>query len=67
MTARQPADQGWREEPVVMVEVVNSTREPDGSRRTYHLRVPSTMRTAREAVAWTFGLRSWQYAPIQET
>ena len=39
-----------------MVEVVNSTPEPDGSRKTYFLRVPPTIGTAREAVAWTFGL-----------
>ena len=28
------------EEPIVMVEVLNSTPEPDGSRKTYFLRVP---------------------------
>ena len=33
---------------------MNSTPEPDGTRRTYFLRVPPQMRTAREAVAWTF-------------
>ncbi len=38
-----------------VVEVVNATEEPDGSRRRYVLRVPPTVRTAREAVAWTFG------------
>lgn len=51
----------WRidldgDEPVVMVEVLNSTPEPDGSRRTYWLRVPPSTRTARQGVAWTFGL-----------
>ena len=43
-------------EPVVMVEVLNSTPEPDGSFKDYWLRVPPTMETARQAVAWTFGL-----------
>jgi hypothetical protein len=38
-----------------LVEVVNATAEPDGSYRRYFLRVPPTVRTAREAVAWTFG------------
>ena len=38
------------------VEVVNGTAEADGSRKRYVLRVPSRMRTAREAVAWTYGL-----------
>jgi len=50
-----------------MVEVRNSTPEPDGSRRTYFLRVPPTMRTAREAVAWTFGLGAVDYRPAVET
>lgn len=62
----------WRialdgDEPVVMVEVVNSTPEPDGSHRTYWLRVPPTTRTAREGVAWTFGLAAEAYAPVRET
>jgi hypothetical protein len=37
-----------------LVEVVNATAEPDGSYR-YFLRVPPRVRTAREAVGWTFG------------
>ncbi|MFD3534115.1 DUF6745 domain-containing protein [Streptomyces sp. NPDC058664] len=62
----------WRieladDEDVAMVEVVNSTPEPDGSHRTYWLRVPPTTRTAREGVAWTFGLRSDAYAPLVQT
>lgn len=50
-----------------LVHVVNSTPEPDGRRRDYFLRVPSTVTTAREAVAWTFGLRSDEYAPLFQT
>ena len=42
-------------ERVHLVEVVNATAEPDGSHRSYFLRVPPTARTAREAVGWTFG------------
>ncbi|WP_454321103.1 DUF6745 domain-containing protein [Streptomyces phaeoluteigriseus] len=62
----------WRidlagDEPVVMVEVLNSTPEPDGTRRTYWLRVPPSTRTAREGVAWTFGLPADGYAPVRET
>ena len=62
----------WRrnvpsDEPIVAVEVVNSTRAPDGSFKRYWLRVPPEMSTAREAVAWTFGLRATQYAPVKET
>jgi hypothetical protein len=62
----------WRREipgddPIVMIKVVNSTRESDGSFRHYWLRVPPTVQTAREAVAWTFGLAPEQYAPTIES
>ncbi|MFF8837247.1 DUF6745 domain-containing protein [Streptomyces sp. NPDC015130] len=62
----------WRveladDEDVVMVEVVNSTPEPDGSHRTYWLRVPPSTRTAREGVAWTFGLSAEEYEPLVQT
>jgi hypothetical protein len=54
-------------EPIVMIEVVNSTPEPDGSWKRYWLRVPPNMLTVREAVAWTFGLSGSEYAPVRET
>ncbi|MDW4904156.1 hypothetical protein RB628_02080 [Streptomyces sp. ADMS] len=62
----------WRvelqgDEDVVMVEVVNSTPEPDGTSRTYWLRVPPTTRTAREGVAWTFGVGADAYEPLRQT
>lgn len=60
----------WRgrsDEPVVMVEVANATPEPDGSRKTYFLRVPPRVTTAREAVAWTFGLGAVEYRPAVES
>jgi hypothetical protein len=57
----------WMEEPVVMVEVLNSTPEPDGTRKTYFLRVPPTTGTATAAVAWTFGMDGSQYGPARET
>lgn len=62
----------WRialvgDEDVVMVEVVNSTPEPDGTHRTYWLRVPPTTRTAREGVAWTFGIAADAYEPLAQT
>ncbi|GAB2702095.1 hypothetical protein GCM10010442_20290 [Kitasatospora kifunensis] len=62
----------WRiqlpdDEPVVMVEVVNSTPEPDGTSRTYWLRVPPRTRTARAGVAWTFGVPEEEYQPLRET
>ncbi|OII69470.1 DUF6745 domain-containing protein [Streptomyces sp. CC77] len=62
----------WRiplegDEDVVMVEVVNSTPEPDGTYRTYWLRVPPETRTAKEGVAWTFGLAADAYEPVRQT
>ncbi|MGW2559215.1 DUF6745 domain-containing protein [Streptomyces sp. NPDC001514] len=62
----------WRialadDEDVVMVEVVNSTPEPDGTHKTYWLRVPPRTRTAKEGVAWTFGLDASVYEPLRQT
>ncbi|MFI6283995.1 DUF6745 domain-containing protein [Streptomyces sp. NPDC051018] len=62
----------WRialfdDEDVAMVEVLNSTPEPDGTHRTYWLRVPPATRTAREGVAWTFGLAAEAYEPLCQT
>lgn len=50
------------DEPVVAVEVVCPSTGED-----YLLRVPPETRTCREAVAWTFSLPSYQYAPLLET
>jgi len=53
---------------LVMVRVVNSTPEPDGSFKPYMLRVPPHVTSAREAVAWTWGIeRAEQYAPAIQT
>lgn len=62
----------WRldgdgDEPRVMVEVVNSTLEADGSSKRYWLRVPPDMVSAHGAVAWTFGLDPAEYRPVQQT
>ena len=55
------------DEPIAMVEVVNATAEPDGTHRTYWLRVPPHLRTAKDAVAWTFGLTGEEYRPQVQT
>jgi len=55
------------DEPIVMVKVVNSTAEPDGTFKDYFLRVPPDITTARAAVAWTFGKTEADYAPAIET
>jgi hypothetical protein len=46
------------------VEVINATPEPDGTRQRFFLQVPAHVRTAREAVAWTYGLSTSAYARL---
>ncbi len=55
------------DEPILMVRVQNSTPEPDGTYKFYFLRVPPSLQTAREAIAWTFNLPVSDYGPAQET
>ena len=50
---------------IAVVEVLNSTPEPDGSTKTYFLAVPPECKTALEAVAWTFDMRPSEYADLQ--
>ena len=52
---------------LVMVEVRNSTPEPDGSIKDYFLRVPPEIMTATAAVAWTFNMKASEYRPALET
>jgi hypothetical protein len=47
-----------------VVEVVNATPEPDGTRKHFFLQVPAHMRTAREAVAWTYGMSEHAYSRL---
>jgi hypothetical protein len=70
-----------RDEPIMMVEVVNHSAEPYGSFKRYLLRVDPRLRpiradgscgepqppTVRNAVASTFGLSGAEYAPEVET
>lgn len=55
------------DEPLVMVQVVNSTPEPDGHFKHYFLRVPPEIQTAHEGVAWSFGKTAKEYTPLIET
>lgn len=55
------------DEHIAMVRVTNATAEPNGEFRNYFLRVPPTIQTAREAVAWTFGLTNAEYHPEVES
>ncbi|WP_114394830.1 DUF6745 domain-containing protein [Oleisolibacter albus] len=54
-------------EPLVMVRVLNSTPEPDGSYKPYWLRVPPGTAGAHAGIAWTFGLTPGRYAPQIES
>lgn len=54
---------GRAAEPMLALEVQNSTLEPDGTRRTFFLRVPPEMRRVKQAAAWTFRLEEAQYRP----
>jgi hypothetical protein len=56
-----------RYEPLLLVEMVNSTPERDGSARRHLLRVPPEIETAHQAVAWSFGFRTKDYAPVAQT
>ena len=46
------------------VEVINATPEPDGTHKHFFLQVPAHMRTAREAVAWSYGLSTKAYSRL---
>lgn len=53
---------------MVFVEVTNSTPEPDGHHKVYQLRVPPSVTTCQQAVAWTFGIDvAAEYQPLVET
>lgn len=44
------------DESVVFVELCNSTREDDGSHKTYFLRVPPDTKKVRDAIAWSLDI-----------
>ena len=46
------------------VEVINATPEPDGTHKHFFLQVPANIQTAREAVAWTYGMQPDDYARV---
>lgn len=50
--------------PMVLLELQNSSKEPDGTYKTYFLRVPPEMRTVTEAAAWTLRLSTDEYKKL---
>jgi hypothetical protein len=51
----------------MLLQVRNGTPEPDGTYRDYFLSVPPAVQSAREAVAWTYGLSPAQYDVVIRT
>lgn len=54
-------------DPLLILSVLNSTPEPDGTKKQYYLTVPPTMKDCKEAVAWTFRKEPKDYHPSKET
>jgi|TARA_Y100000034_G_scaffold135802_1_gene209206 hypothetical protein len=52
---------GLQSEDMVIVEVMNSTPEADGSRRRFFLRVHPTCQTPTRALEWSFNLNAGEY------
>lgn len=53
------------DEDIVMLKVLDGTELPDGTRKTYHLRVPPDQTECLEAVSWTFDCTSAQYKELE--
>ena len=53
--------------PLTMVQCTNASREPDGTFKSYYLRVPPDIKRAKEAIAWTFGQSENEYNPKIQT
>lgn len=51
---------------IVFVRVINSTPDPDGSSREYFLRVPPTVKTPTEGIAWSFDMTPEEYLKTQK-
>lgn len=62
LRAEIPGDEPW-----VAVEVENATPNKDGSRDKFWIRIPPTIWTAREGVAWSFNFKPDWYKPITQT
>jgi hypothetical protein len=58
---------GDRLDPNAFVAVRDRAVEADGAPIEHWICVPPHMATAREAVAWTFGMSEQEYRPMRET
>jgi hypothetical protein len=62
----------WRvsvkgDEDVKIIEMVNSTPEPDGTHKKYYERVPPDMARVRQALAWQAQVEENSYSPDEES
>ena len=55
-------DLGNITEPIRVIKVRDST-----TKKYYILRVPPTVKTCKQAIAWTFGMEEDEYDPIKES
>ena len=53
------------DEDIIMLQVLDGTELPDGTRKTYHLRVPQDQTNCLEAVSWTFDCTTGQYKELE--
>lgn len=58
---------GPREAPSTFLEVRDQVLGVDGKPLRHWISVPPHMATAREAVAWTFGMGEAEYQPTRES
>jgi hypothetical protein len=56
-----------RDEALVFMELVNSTAETDGTFKLYYLRVPPTIKTVKEGLAWSFNVNKEEYVPVLQS
>jgi len=56
------------DEDIFMLKMLNSTPNPDGTFKVYVIRVPPTMKTAKQAVAWSYGFDDpEEYNPVRQS
>ena len=58
---------GAEQTPLALVKVRDASPAADGAHREHWLSVPPHVATAREAVAWTFGMSESVYIPSAES
>lgn len=58
---------GHSEDPSTFVEVLDRVVGPDGRPLRHWISVPPHMATAREAIAWSFGMNEAEYRPARES